>query len=251
MEGSGEHEPDLSAVGGGRGASEAADGRPWLIRRCAGAGRAFDKARTDDIQINRTRAQAAARILEIQTRVKPDPEGWTIRDYIDRGRPKVADLVIDASLASAWCFPGERSEYANQVLRTVSFSMKAFAPRFWAYEIRNSVLAGLRRRRIGKADAESFLGSLADLNIHLADPVSYDAAYLYLAIREGAHLASLDHALPKMAVNSGVALFPVPRASNRGFCTNFLVRHTGCLRGTLSVGTALTAPCGHSHAASS
>ena len=30
---------------------------------------------------------AAARILEIQKRVKPDPEGWTIRDYIDRGRP--------------------------------------------------------------------------------------------------------------------------------------------------------------------
>jgi plasmid stability protein len=29
---------------------------------------------------------AAARILEIQKRVKPDPEGWTIRDYIDQGR---------------------------------------------------------------------------------------------------------------------------------------------------------------------
>jgi hypothetical protein len=29
---------------------------------------------------------AAARILEIQKRVKPDPEGWTIRDYIDHGR---------------------------------------------------------------------------------------------------------------------------------------------------------------------
>jgi len=33
------------------------------------------------------RAQAAAaRILEIQSRVRPDPEGWTIRDYIDQGR---------------------------------------------------------------------------------------------------------------------------------------------------------------------
>jgi hypothetical protein len=29
---------------------------------------------------------AAAHILELQQNVKPDPEGWTIRDYIDRGR---------------------------------------------------------------------------------------------------------------------------------------------------------------------
>lgn len=36
---------------------------------------------------SRTAARAAAdRILEIQKRVKPDPDGWTIRDYIDYGR---------------------------------------------------------------------------------------------------------------------------------------------------------------------
>ena len=49
---------------------------------------ASEKARMDDIRLNRQRSQAAAaRILEIQKRVKPDPEGWTIRDYIDHGRP--------------------------------------------------------------------------------------------------------------------------------------------------------------------
>lgn len=49
---------------------------------------AREKARMDDIQSSRLRAQAAAaRILEIQKRVKPDPEGWTIRNYIDHGRP--------------------------------------------------------------------------------------------------------------------------------------------------------------------
>jgi plasmid stability protein len=31
--------------------------------------------------------EAAARILRLQERVKPDPEGWTVHDYIDRGRP--------------------------------------------------------------------------------------------------------------------------------------------------------------------
>lgn len=29
---------------------------------------------------------AVRSILEIQKRVKPDPEGWTIRDYIEHGR---------------------------------------------------------------------------------------------------------------------------------------------------------------------
>ena len=34
------------------------------------------------------RAQIAApRIRELQKHVKPDPEGWTIRDYINYGRP--------------------------------------------------------------------------------------------------------------------------------------------------------------------
>jgi predicted nucleic acid-binding protein len=83
----------------------------------------------------------------------------------------MADLVVDASLASAWCFPDERKDYANAVLHVVSSSSSiAIAPRLWAYEVRNSVLMGLRRGRISKADAEAFLYSLADLNIRLTDP---------------------------------------------------------------------------------
>lgn len=35
---------------------------------------------------NSTTRAAAEGILELQKRVKPDPEGWTIRDYIDHGR---------------------------------------------------------------------------------------------------------------------------------------------------------------------
>ncbi len=138
----------------------------------------------------------------------------------------MADVVIDASLASSWCFPDERTDYANGVLHAVCSSLVALAPRLWAYEVRNSVLIGLRRGRISKADAESFVDSLADLNIHLVDPVSYDAvfrlaelsgltvydaAYLDLAIREGSQLASLDDALQKAAVKSGVVLFELPK----------------------------------------
>lgn len=30
--------------------------------------------------------EAVARILELQKSVKPDPEGWTVKDYINYGR---------------------------------------------------------------------------------------------------------------------------------------------------------------------
>jgi predicted nucleic acid-binding protein len=84
---------------------------------------------------------------------------------------------------------------------------------------------GLRRGRIVRSDAEEFLDSLAHLNIHLADPTSYnavlklaeingltvyDAAYLDLAIREGSYLASLDKALCDAAVKAGIVLFSIP-----------------------------------------
>jgi predicted nucleic acid-binding protein len=131
-------------------------------------------------------------------------------------------LVIDASLAAAWCFPDERTDYTNAVLRAIAAPLEALAPRLWAYEVRNAVLIGLRRKRITHADALEFLASIEALPIGMIDPVSidgvfsladrlaltvYDAAYLDLAIREGLRLASLDGALCKAALNSGVALF--------------------------------------------
>ena len=35
----------------------------------------------------RSPQEAAAHIRELQKHAKPDPDGWTIRDYIDFGRP--------------------------------------------------------------------------------------------------------------------------------------------------------------------
>jgi len=134
----------------------------------------------------------------------------------------MAALVIDSSLAAAWCFPDERSDYTNAILQAISAPLEAIVPRLWAYEVRNSVLMGLRRKRITHADAQEFFESIKGLPIRLADPVSYDAvfsladrhgltvydaAYLDLALREGLPLASLDNALCKAASNSGVALF--------------------------------------------
>ena len=86
----------------------------------------------------------------------------------------MAALVIDSSLVAAWCFPEERNDYANATLRMVSAPLEALAPRLWAYEVRNSVLMGLRRKRISHADAEQFFESIRGLPIRLTDPVSHD-----------------------------------------------------------------------------
>ncbi len=132
------------------------------------------------------------------------------------------ELVIDASIVTAWCFKDETTDYTNGILQAISASREALAPRLWAYEVRNSVLTGVRRKRITKADAEDFLDSLKSLPIRLTDPLSYDAvftladrhnltvydaAYLDLALRESLPLASLDQELIRAASRSGVALF--------------------------------------------
>ena len=131
-------------------------------------------------------------------------------------------FVIDASVASAWCFPDERTAYTDGVFQAVVSSLEIFAPKLWAYEIRNSVLMGLRRGRISRPDTELFLASLNALSVRLSEPSSYDgvfqladqhgltvydAAYLDLAVHEGVPLASLDGHLIRAAQKIGVPLF--------------------------------------------
>ena len=96
----------------------------------------------------------------------------------------MAFLVVDSSLVAAWCFPDERTDYTNAVLRAVSAPLEAVAPRLWAYEVRNSVLMGFRRKRITRAHAQDFLQAIKSLPIRLSDPVSYDGVFS-LADRHG------------------------------------------------------------------
>ena len=75
-------------------------------------------------------------------------------------------IVLDASIVSAWCFTDEQTDYTNSVFNAVFSSVvDALAPRLWAYEVRNSVLIGLRRGRIKEGDADRFLLSLNDANV--------------------------------------------------------------------------------------
>ena len=135
----------------------------------------------------------------------------------------MAGIVIDPSLAASWCFPDERTVQTNAVLQAIGDGMEVSAPALWAYEVRNSVLVGVRRGRLDWTDAEAFLSSVKDLGITLKDPVSYDAlvglareygltvydaAYLDLAIHESRPLATLDKRLMDAARKADVELFP-------------------------------------------
>jgi predicted nucleic acid-binding protein len=132
-------------------------------------------------------------------------------------------VVIDASVASAWCFPDEETDYTRAVLQAISSSVvDTIAPQLWAYEVRNSVLMGIRRGRITKPDSQQFLVSLNELNVRLSEPASYDdvfslaqehgltvydAAYLNIAIQEHLPLASLDRRLIRAAEMAGIELY--------------------------------------------
>jgi len=101
-------------------------------------------------------------------------------------------MVVDSSLAASWCFPDERTDYTNAILQAISAPLEAVAPRLWAYEVRNAVLMGLRRKRITHADALEFLESIEGRPIRLADPVSDDGVFS-LAGRHGQ-----DEVLPRV-----------------------------------------------------
>ena len=140
----------------------------------------------------------------------------------------MAKVVVDASLAAAWCFPDEHTDYTNAVLRIVGTTVDPIAPALWGYEIHNTILMSFKRGRITKEDVERLLLFLEELNVQLAAPVSYgavfhlaeahgltvyDAAYLDLALREGTAIATLDKALRSAARNAGVPLFEIVQST--------------------------------------
>ena len=133
------------------------------------------------------------------------------------------DLVIDASVALCWCFPDERSTYADKILGELG-EKQAIVPSLWAIELANSLLVGERRKRLTAADIANFLDILKDLPVDTDDESApralsdtwslarrlglsaYDGCYLELAMREGLPLATLDVQMKKAAKAAGVKI---------------------------------------------
>jgi predicted nucleic acid-binding protein len=133
-------------------------------------------------------------------------------------------VVVDASVALAWCFPDESSDYADGVLVALE-GKTMLVPAVWGLEIANAVLVGERRKRLNQPEIKQFTSLLEGLSLiqdsrqvasHISEvlPIArtyglsaYDAAYLELSIRHNAPLATLDEKLQKAVRQAGIRIF--------------------------------------------
>lgn len=128
-------------------------------------------------------------------------------------------IVIDASVTMAWCFEDEATDATEEVLGRLEHE-SAVVPALWQLEVINVLLVAERGGRITEAQAARFLGLLERLPVEIdASPYdtqavlaagrrhglsSYDAAYLTLAERLAAPLATLDARLAAACSAAGV-----------------------------------------------
>lgn len=132
-------------------------------------------------------------------------------------------FVLDASIAAAWAFVDETTEYSEAVQMRLETDI-AVVPHLWFSEVANVILSAERRGRLDEARTAQFLFLLRELPVEVAQAgsrdqmsrlvhlgrtyhlTSYDATYLDLAMQEGLPLATLDNALRTAAAHSGVRL---------------------------------------------
>ena len=131
-------------------------------------------------------------------------------------------FVADSSIGVAWAVASQSSELTRNLLDEVSSGRPWVIPVLWMFEVANSLLVLVRRRRISPEDYARARHHLVDLRPLLDDEGPrlalgailelagthalsfYDAAYLELASRRGLPLASRDSALNKAAKRAGV-----------------------------------------------
>lgn len=130
--------------------------------------------------------------------------------------------VIDPSLALAWLLPDEHNQDAAAIRQAIEDGDDAWIPAHWWLEIGNALLMAERKGRITpeqcaqaltlvdalplEADEET-AEQLASRTFSLARKhrlTIYDAAYLELAQRRGALLATFDYQLLDAAAKEGV-----------------------------------------------
>ncbi len=138
----------------------------------------------------------------------------------------MSQLVIDASMALSWLLPDEASGDSTSVQAELSNAEGVWVAAHWKPEIANSLCMAERRKRLNAAGVAQAVSLFSQLPV-LVDPETnehagaetlslarqhtlsvYDAAYLELALRRGATLASLDGPLRAIAKKLGVPVLP-------------------------------------------
>ena len=129
-------------------------------------------------------------------------------------------FVLDASVSGSWALADETSAIADAAADRLQGDT-ALVPHIWWYEVRNILLVSERRKLITAAEIVVFLNLLLDhpIQIDYAEDEHailglarqyqlsfYDAAYLAVALRHRAPLATLDKDLRAAAIATGVSL---------------------------------------------
>ena len=128
-------------------------------------------------------------------------------------------VVIDASVAAAWCFRDEEgSTEADAAIARLSTDTGIVPGLFW-HEMRHVLVSAERKGRIQATEVEHHLYRLRTLPLITdndqsdSDTVAltrlhglsgYDAAYLETAKRRGASLVTLDRKLARASGQEGV-----------------------------------------------
>lgn len=127
-------------------------------------------------------------------------------------------IVIDASVAIAWCLRDrEGTPYSDAVVERTADEVAIVPDLFW-HEVRSVLLVAERKSRIEVNTAEDHMETIRSLPL-LTDGnqddgqttelarrhnlSAYDATYLETAKRRGAELATLDQRLMNAATEEG------------------------------------------------
>jgi predicted nucleic acid-binding protein len=132
-------------------------------------------------------------------------------------------VVLDASVVIGWAYK-EAPALLDELIRRVAEDV-ACVPAHWALEVTNTLTISERRGRLGGGQRDEILDAIRLLPIRPDDETwlrawdqipglavqygltTYDAAYLELALRLEAPLATLDQDLARAARAAKVWLF--------------------------------------------
>jgi predicted nucleic acid-binding protein len=134
-------------------------------------------------------------------------------------------IVLDASLMIARLL-SEAHDGLDQDLYDLIDVSQVVVPSHWPVEISNGLWTNIRRGRVATSEIEAIAASLSTFELTVSPPIavqgvetltqfaiehgltSYDAAYVRLALEQGATLATLDRAMRVAANRLDVSLLP-------------------------------------------
>jgi predicted nucleic acid-binding protein len=135
-------------------------------------------------------------------------------------------LVVDASMTLSWLLPDEVSVLSQAVRDALPEAESVWVPAHWRLEVCNSLWMAERRKRLDATGIAQAVALFTQLPVTV-DPETndragsetlalarqhtlsvYDAAYLELALRRGATLASLDGPVRRVARHLDVSILP-------------------------------------------